>query len=103
VHSAALAKFEEAMRTTRGTETLEHFGQVMDDMVGAYIFSQRALQMEKCYMKKPQRLKMHEYMARVEELNNDLQYFPAYVNGSKLLEDELLNIYKYGVPATWQK
>jgi hypothetical protein len=46
---------------------------------------------------------MQEYMSRVEELNNDLQYFPAFVNGSKLMEDELLDIYEFGVPATWQK
>jgi hypothetical protein len=32
----ALAKFEEAM-ATRGTETLDHFAQVIDGM-GAYIF-----------------------------------------------------------------
>jgi hypothetical protein len=105
LEGAALAKFEEAT-TTRGTETLEHFGQVVDDM-GAYVFPRRALQMEKRYMRrymrKPRRLKMREYMARVEELNNDLRYFPAYVNGSRLLEDELLDIYEYGVPASWQK
>jgi hypothetical protein len=45
LEGVALAKFEEAM-ATRGTETLEQFGQVMDDM-GTYIFPRRALQMEK--------------------------------------------------------
>jgi hypothetical protein len=54
-------------------------------------------------MRKTQRLKMCEYMACIEELNNDLRYFTAYVVGLKLLEDELFDIYKYGVPATWQK
>jgi hypothetical protein len=56
------------------------------------------------YMRKPHNLKMREYMAQVEELNNDLQYFPAFAIGSRLVEDELLDIYEYvGVPATWQK
>jgi hypothetical protein len=105
LEGAALAKFDESS-VTRGTETLEHFVQVINDM-GNYVFPRRALQMEKRYMRrymrKPRRLKMREYMARVEELNNDLRYFPLYVNGSRLLEDELLDIYEYGVPATWQK
>jgi hypothetical protein len=105
LEGAALAKFEEAT-ATRGTETLEHFEEVLDDM-GSYVFPHRALQMEKRYMRrymrKPRKLKMREYMARVEELNNDLRYFPAYVQGSRLLEDELLDIYEFGVPATWQK
>jgi hypothetical protein len=45
----ALAKFEEST-AVQGTETLEHFTQVVDDM-GAYIFSRRVLQMEKCDMR----------------------------------------------------
>jgi hypothetical protein len=42
-------------------------------------------------------------MSRVEELNDDLQYFPAFLNGSQLMEDKLLDIYELGIPAIWQK
>jgi hypothetical protein len=105
LEGASLAKFEDST-ATRGTETLEHFTQVLEDM-GAYVFPRRALQMEKRYMRrymrKPRALKMREYMARVEELNHDLRYFPTFMPGARLLEDELLDIYEYGVPATWQK
>jgi hypothetical protein len=48
----------------------------------SYVFPRQALQMEKRYMRrymrKPPKLKMREYMSRVEELNNNLQYFPAF-------------------------
>jgi hypothetical protein len=105
LEGAALAKFEASV-VERGTETLEHFALVIGDM-GAYVFPQRALQMEKRFMRrfmrKPRKLKMREFMARVEELNHDLRYFPAYVAGARLLEDELLDIYEYGVPSNWQK
>jgi hypothetical protein len=105
LEGAALAKFDDAT-TSRGTETMEHFSQVLDDM-GNYVFPRRALQLEKRYMRrymrKPRNLKMREYMARVEELNNDLGYFPSFMQGSRLVEDELLDIYEFGVPATWQK
>jgi hypothetical protein len=102
---AALAEFEDAT-TSRGTEMMEHFGQVLDNM-GNYVFPRRALQLEKRYMRrymqKPRNLKMQEYMARVEELNNDLGYFPSFMQGSRLVEDELLDIYEFGVQAAWQK
>ena len=105
MEGAALAKFEDSAHK-RGTETLEHFTLVLEDM-GAYLFPQRALQMEICsmrrYMRKPGKLKMCEFMAQVEELNHDLRYFPEFIPGSRLLEDELLDIYENGVPNSWQK
>ena len=74
LEGSSLAKFEDSM-TQRGTKTLEHFDEVLDDM-GSYVFPRRALQMEKRYMRhymrKPRKLQMREYMSRVEELNNDL-------------------------------
>jgi hypothetical protein len=59
LEGTALAKIVVAT-VTRGTETLKHFTQVVNDM-GTCIFPQR-VQMEKCYMrsyvKKPNKLKM---------------------------------------------
>lgn len=54
-------------------------------------------------MRKPRDLKMKEYMARVEELNNYLEYFPGYEEERKLHSDELLEIFQHGVPNSWQK
>jgi hypothetical protein len=42
-------------------------------------------------------------MARVEELNNYLKMFPGYHDGMELQDDELLDLYKFGVPTSWQK
>jgi antibiotic biosynthesis monooxygenase (ABM) superfamily enzyme len=56
------------------------------------------------YMCKPQTLKMEEYMAWVEELNNYIKTFPGYHDDMELLQnDELLDLYKWGVPTLWQK
>jgi hypothetical protein len=55
------------------------------------------------YMRKPQTLKMKEYMARIEELNNYLKMFPGYHDGMELQDDELLDLYEFGVPTSWQK
>jgi hypothetical protein len=105
LEGAALAKFEDSV-LDRGTETLDHFTLVLEDMSN-YVFPRRALQMQKRfmrrYMRKPRKLKMREFMARVEELNHDLRYFPVFVPGARLLEDELLDIYENGVPNSWQK
>ena len=55
------------------------------------------------HMRKAPYMKMKDYMARVEELNNYLSMFPNYVNGDELHEDELLDIYEYGIPKSWSK
>ncbi len=105
LEGAALTKFEDSV-LNRGTETLNHFTLVLEEMSN-YVFPRRVLQMQKRfmrrYMRKPRKLKMREFVARVEELNHDLRYFPVFVAGARLLEDELLDIYENGVPNSWQK
>jgi hypothetical protein len=60
LEGTALTKFEDAT-TSRGTEMMEHFEQVLDNK-GNYVFPRRALQLEKPYMRrymqKPRNLKM---------------------------------------------
>jgi hypothetical protein len=95
LEGSSLAKFEDST-IQGGTETLEHLTEVLGNM-GSSVFPRQALQMEKHYnmrryMRKPYKLKMREYMPGEEELNNDLQYFPAFINGSQLMEDELLDM-----------
>jgi hypothetical protein len=45
-------------------------------------------------------MRMKKYMACIEELNKYLSMFPDYTNEDELHEDELLDIYKYGIPKT---
>jgi hypothetical protein len=54
-------------------------------------------------MRKAPYMKMKDYMACVEELNNYLSMFPDYTIGDELHKDELLGIYEYGIPKTWSK
>jgi hypothetical protein len=54
-------------------------------------------------MPKSPYIKMKEYMAQVDKLNNYLKMFPSYQPGMELQNDELLDIYKFGVPVLWQK
>jgi hypothetical protein len=49
-------------------------------------------------MCKLQTLKMKEYMVQAKELNNYLKRFPGYHDGMELQDDEVLDIYKFGVP-----
>eukprot|EP00957_Ditylum_brightwellii_P057510 4360562-Ditylum_brightwellii.AAC.1 len=48
---------------------------------------------------------MKEWVARVQELNWYLKYFPAHnANPTQPLDkEELLDILKYGVPAGWRR
>jgi hypothetical protein len=43
-------------------------------------------------------------MAWTVELNNNLRMFPGYhSDGLELQDDELLDIYEFGMPKLWQK
>jgi hypothetical protein len=105
MEGAALSKFDESS-LRHGAETLIHYDQVMKD-ISNYVFPTRALQVQKRYMRRHMRkapyMKMKEYMARVEELNNYLSMYPGYTNGDELHEDELLDIYEYGIPKSWSR
>jgi hypothetical protein len=105
LEGAALARFNASV-IERGTETLEHFALVIDDM-GAYVFPRKALEIEKRFLrrdlKKPRKLKMREFLTRVDEINHDLRYFPAFVPGARILEDELKGLLEMSVPDKWQE
>jgi hypothetical protein len=78
----------------------------MDDLA-YYVFLMQVIQVQKRYMQhcmyKPPTLKMKEYMAWAKELNNYLKIFPGYHDGIELQDDELLDIYEFGVATSWQK
>ncbi len=72
-----------------------------------YVFPTQALQVQKRYMQRHMRkspyMKMKEYMACVEELNNYLSMFLDYNIGDELHKDKLLDIYEYGIPKSWSR
>ena len=65
--------------------------------VTLYVFPTQTLQVQKhymqCHMRKSPYMKMKEYMAQGEELNNYLLMFPDYNIGDEVHEDELVSIY----------
>ncbi len=94
MEGAALSKFNESS-LQHGAETLIHYEQVMREIT-LYVFHNWALQVQKrymhCHMRKSPYMKMKEYMACVEELNNYLSMFPDYNIGDELHQDELFDI-----------
>ena len=101
----ALAAFDSAAQES-GTETNEHFTAVLEKMA-THIFPKRALAMQRRYMRrfmrKPHDMRMREFLARLNELNGYLPYFPDGTEASKLPDDELIDIGEYACPASWQK
>ena len=73
----------------------------------SHIFPQRALRMQKrymrLYMRKPRDMKMRVYRNRVVELNNYLERFPTvFISTQKIDDDEIVDILELGTPNKWQ-
>ena len=101
----ALAKFNERA-TANGNETNEHFVTTLRE-VTTHVFPKKALALQKRYMRrfmrKPRELKTRLYVARVTELNNYLKQFPPFADDQSIPQDELMDIFEFSMPATWQK
>jgi len=78
--------------TEVGNEKVANYKIVMD-AVTAHVFPIKALQTQKCYMRrfirKPQDMKAHEFVSRVCKINELLTEFPQADNESKVPRDEL--------------
>ena len=89
-----------------GEETNEHYDAVMRDLV-LYIFPRKALRIQKRYMRrqmrKPRDMRVRDFVARVQEINNYLNQFPPFAAAQTLPEDEILDILESAVPNSWQK
>ena len=100
-----LIQFENAI-ALHGEETDEHFQQVMRDLI-LYVFPRKALRIQKRYMRrqmrKPQSMKVRDFVARVQEINNCLSQFPPFGDAQTLPEDEILDILESAVPNSWQR
>ena len=102
----ALAAFDKAA-TNYATETVANFKEVLKQ-VTLHVFPQRALQLQKRYMRrnmrKPKSMTVRAYGNRVVQMRNQLDLYPGgNESGDTLPEDELLDILEHGIPVTWQK
>ena len=101
----ALAKFNERA-LFHGNETSEHFNAVMQD-VTEHVFPKKALLYQKRYMRrfmrKPKEMSTRLYVARVNELNEYLKRFPPFANAQEIPQDEMMDIFEYSIPVSWQK
>lgn len=100
-----LINFENAI-ALHGEETDDHFVACLNDLV-LYIFPRRALRIQKRYMRrqmrKPRDMRVRDFVARVQELNNYLTQFPPFATNQSLPEDEILDILESAVPNAWQR
>ena len=54
-------------------------------------------------MRKPREMKVRDFVARVQEINNYLSQFPPFGADQTLPEDEVLDILESAVPIAWQR
>eukprot|EP00957_Ditylum_brightwellii_P148796 11327998-Ditylum_brightwellii.AAC.1 len=91
---------------THGNQTVPHFELCLDD-VAKHVFLEKSGQTQKHYMQRnihySEGITMKEWVARVLELNGYLEDFPAHNENptQPLNADEILDIFQYGVPASW--
>ena len=102
----ALAAFEKECKD-QTVESVANFKEALKK-VTAHVFPQRALQIQKHYMRrymrKPKSMTVRTYCNRVVQMRNQLDFYPGgNANGDTLPEDELLDILEHGIPVTWQK
>jgi len=79
------------------------------DMVTRHVFPPRAYQTQKRWMRrflrKPKDMTTIKFVSRVKEINEYFDVFPFLENGrdpKKLKDDELLDIFEFGMPPSWQ-
>lgn len=101
----ALSVFN-AAATAQQAETNATFVEALKELC-QHVFPQRALRMQKRYMRrymrKPSSMKTREYIARVNEINGYLKLFPPFEQDQSLPDDEVLDLLEFAVPQTWQK
>lgn len=104
---AALTTFENKARGLN--ETVANFTAALD-AVAKDIFPARAVLVQKRFLRrfarKPQSMKMREYVARIVEINEYLPQFPPVRPGEDvetLPDDEIADLLEFGCPNSWQK
>ena len=105
----ALSHFENFVTAEALTQTVNNFTRAME-AVGKHVFPAQAAKLQKRYLRrfvrKPIGMSSRMFVARVQELNNYLPFFPSQVPGepiSRLDDDEIIDLMEFGVPRSWQK
>jgi hypothetical protein len=105
----ALSHFENFVTAEALTQTVNNFNKAME-AVGRHVFPAQAAKLQKRYLRrfvrKPIGMTSRMFVARVQELNNYLPFFPEQVPGEpiqKLDDDEIIDLMEFGVPRSWQK
>ncbi len=100
----ALAAFN-AAATELGNETNDHYNQAMQK-VTEHVLPKRALSRQRRFMRrqlrKPFKMAMQTFVARVNEINKYLDSFPPFHDDQKLSEEDLLELLEFGLPKSWQ-
>ena len=89
-----------------GAQTVSHLQDILRAL-RREVFPEDALQQQKRFMRrslhKPRNMTIRAYVNRVLELNDQLENFPGLKdnnNGTKLPEDEVLDLLEFGLPDT---
>lgn len=105
----ALSHFENFVTAEALTQTVNNFNRAME-AVAKHVFPAQAAKLQKRYMRrfvrKPLGMTSRMFVARVQEINNYLPYFPSQAPGEpiqKLDDDEIIDLMEFGVPRSWQK
>mgnify|MGYP007134103953 CR=1 FL=1 len=89
----------------RGTETVEHFNQVMDD-VTAHFFPKKPIAKQKRYfrrqLRKPCDSTIRQFVMSLSDANQDLCLYPGATEDTPLPEDELCELVEWASPNVWQ-
>ena len=99
----ALTTFNAAIGTSETDAAYKQGLQAVHDTV----FTARAVLTQKrymwCFLRKPARTKMAEFVTRLHKINAYLPKFPGIgtMEPVALPDDELLDILEYGIPNTW--
>jgi hypothetical protein len=108
-NNAAEAASSLADGSDKGQESLDNFELIIKKVASA-VFPLRAYSIQKQamrrYMRKPQSMKIRNYVDRILEINNYLKYFPTKTGETAatiLPDDEIMDILTYGIPNSWQK
>jgi hypothetical protein len=105
----ALSEFENFVTAEQLTQTVNNFNRAME-AVAKHVFPTQAAKLQKRYLRrfvrKPLTMNVRKFVARIQEVNNYLPFFPPQVLGEpiqKLDDDEVIDLMEFGVPRAWQK
>jgi len=101
----SLAQFN-AKAAELGNETAANYKACVQHVTD-YVLPKRALRIQKRYLRricrKPATMRMKEYIARYQEMNEYLAMFTPDGAANKLPEDEIIENLEFAIPTKWRK